>query len=184
MTTLTIHNLETAPGGSKESLQQSLKAFGMLPNLHGVMAGAPAVLEAYKKLHELFMETSFNAEELTVVWQSINVEHDCGYCVPAHTGIAHSMKVDAQIIEALRNETPLADEKLQALRTFTLAVVRLRGHVQQEDLDSFYAAGYTEQQVLEIILGLAQKVMSNYTNHIASTPVDAPFQQFEWKKSG
>ena len=182
MTTLKIHNIETAPEESKPLLEKSQKGFGMIPGLHGVLASAPKVFEAYQTLHELFTQTSFNAEELTVVWQTINVEHACHYCVPAHTGIAKMMKVDDSITEALRNETPLESAKLEALRTMTLIIVRNRGHVSQEELDAFYAAGYGEQQILEIILGLSQKVISNYTNHIANTPVDAPFQGFAWKK--
>jgi alkylhydroperoxidase family enzyme len=182
MTTLKVHDIESAPEGSKPLLENSLKAFGMVPGLHGVLASAPKALEGYQVLHQLFTETSFNNDELTVVWQAINVEHACHYCVPAHTGIANMMKVDEAIIEALRNETPLADEKLEALRTFTLSVVRNRGNVTQEDLDAFYAVGYGEQQVLEIILGLAQKTISNYTNHIAHTPVDDAFKKFEWSK--
>ncbi|TDS16702.1 AhpD family alkylhydroperoxidase [Maribacter caenipelagi] len=182
MTTLKVHDIESAPEGSKPLLENSLKAFGMVPGLHGVLASAPKALEGYQVLHQLFTETSFNNDELTVVWQTINVEHACHYCVPAHTGIANMMKVDEAITEALRNETPLADEKLEALRTFTLSVVRNRGNVTQEDLDAFYAVGYGEQQVLEIILGLAQKTISNYTNHIAHTPVDDAFKKFEWSK--
>jgi alkylhydroperoxidase family enzyme len=182
MTTLKVHNIETAPEESKPLLEKSQKGFGMIPGLHGVLASAPKTFEAYQTLHQLFTETSFNPEELTVVWQSINVEHACHYCVPAHTGIAKMMKVDDTITEALRNETPLENDKLEALRTFTLIVVRNRGHVSQEELDAFYAAGYGEQQVLEIILGISQKVISNYTNHIANTPVDAPFQGFAWSK--
>ncbi|WP_405410277.1 carboxymuconolactone decarboxylase family protein [Maribacter sp. Asnod1-A12] len=182
MTTLKVHDIESAPEGSKGLLENSQKSFGMIPGLHGVLAASPQILEAYQTLHKLFTETSFNNDELTVVWQTINVEHACHYCVPAHTGIAKMMKVDDAITEALRNETPLADEKLEALRTMTLTIVRNRGNVTQEDLDTFYAAGYGEQQVLEIILGLSQKVISNYTNHIAHTPVDAPFQGFAWSK--
>lgn len=182
MTTLKVHDIESSPEGSKPLLENSLKAFGMVPGLHGVLASAPKALEGYQVLHQLFTETSFNNDELTVVWQTINVEHACHYCVPAHTGIANMMKVDEAITEALRNETPLADEKLEALRTFTLSVVRNRGNVTQEDLNAFYAVGYGEQQVLEIILGLAQKTISNYTNHIANTPVDDAFKKFEWSK--
>lgn len=182
MTTLKIHNIESAPEESKVLLEASQKAYGMIPGLHGVLAASPQLLKAYQELHELFTNTSFNADELTVVWQTINVEHGCHYCVPAHTGIAQMMKVDNSITEALRNETPLADAKLEALRTMTLSVVRNRGNVSQEDLDAFYAAGYGETQVLEIILGLSQKVISNYTNHIANTPVDAAFEKFAWKK--
>ncbi|MFB9055691.1 carboxymuconolactone decarboxylase family protein [Mariniflexile ostreae] len=182
MTSLKVHNIETAPKGSKALLEQSQKENGMIPGLHGVLAGAPGILEAYQTLHKLFTESSFDKDELTVVWQTINVEHACHYCVPAHTGIAKMMKVDDTITEALRNETPLENPKLEALRTMTLTIVRNRGHVPPKDLERFYAAGYSERQVLEIILGLSQKIISNYTNHIANTPIDAPFQKFEWKK--
>ncbi|MBC5840541.1 carboxymuconolactone decarboxylase family protein [Flavobacterium sp. F-380] len=182
MTTLKVHTIESAPEASKPLLEASQKAYGMIPGLHGVLAAAPSILEGYQKLHELFVNTSFNEEELTVVWQAINVEHACHYCVPAHTGIAHMMKVDNEIIESLRNETPLTNPKLESLRTFTISMVRNRGNVSQEELQAFYTAGYGEQQVLEIILGLSQKVISNYTNHIANTPVDAAFQKFAWSK--
>ena len=182
MTTLKIHNIESAPEASKALLENSQKAYGMIPGLHGVLAGAPKILEAYQALHQLFVDSSFNEEELTVVWQTINVEHECHYCVPAHTGIAKMMKVDDAITEALRNETPLESSKLEALRTMTLTIVRNRGHVTQDDLDAFYAAGYGEAQVLEIILGLSQKTISNYVNHIANTPVDAGFKKFAWSK--
>ncbi|MBD3863852.1 carboxymuconolactone decarboxylase family protein [Olleya marilimosa] len=182
MTTLKIHDIKTAPEGSKALLENSQKAYGMIPGLHGVLAASPELLKAYQELHQLFTETSFNNDELTVVWQTINVEHGCHYCVPAHTGIAKMMKVDDAIIDALRNQTPLADAKLEALRTLTLSITRNRGNVSQADLEAFYTAGYGEQQVLEIILGLSQKVISNYTNHIANTPVDEAFQKFAWKK--
>ncbi|WP_420571549.1 carboxymuconolactone decarboxylase family protein [Kordia sp.] len=181
MSTLKIHNIETAPIGSKASLEQSVKAYGMLPGLHGVLASSPKTLEAYKTIHELFTQTSFNAEELTVVWQSINVEHGCHYCVPAHTGIAHTMKVDPNLTEALRNEENMPTEKLQVLKDTTLSIVRNRGKITDSEIERFYAVGYGEQQILEIILGLAQKTISNYTNHIANTPVDAAFQKFAWK---
>ncbi|WP_022952504.1 carboxymuconolactone decarboxylase family protein [Leucothrix mucor] len=182
MTTFTIHDLETTPAESKPFLEKSFKAYGMIPGLHGVMASAPGLLEGYQVLHELFANSSFDAEELTVVWQTINVEHECHYCVPAHTGIAHSMKVDPALTEALRNSEPMPTEKLQALHDTTLAMVRSRGNLTQEEIKAFYAAGYGERQLLEIILGLSQKVMSNYVNHIAETPVDDAFKQFAWAK--
>lgn len=178
MSDFTLHTNETAPDAAKPLLEKSVKAFGMLPNLHAVMAESPQLLDSYQQAHELFQQTSFNAEELTVVWQAINIEHDCHYCVLHHTGIAHSMKVDQDIIDALRNKTPLADEKLEVLRDTTLAMVRQRGVLSDEDVNKFYAVGYGKKQLLEIVLGLSQKVMSNFTNHLADTPVDAPFKQF------
>lgn len=182
MTDFPSHDLETAPEASKPFLEKSLKAFGRLPGLHKVMSESPQMLEGYQVLHKLFTETDFDADELTVVWQTINVEHACHYCVPAHTGIAKMMKVDDAISTALRDETPLPTPKLEALRTFTLAMLRDRGNVTDDDMTAFFAAGYDHRAVLNVILALAQKVMSNYTNHVAQTPVDAPMQQFAWEK--
>ncbi|SDY40424.1 carboxymuconolactone decarboxylase family protein [Hymenobacter psychrophilus] len=176
-----IHTLETAPEQSKPLLEKSLKEYGMIPGLHGALAEAPGLLEAYQMLHKLFTESSFDKDELTVVWQTINVEHNCHYCVPAHTGIAHMMQVDPAITEALRNRTALPTEKLQVLHDTTLSMVRNRGQVSSAELEAFYAAGYTKRQVLEIVLGLSQKVISNYTNHLVETPVDAAFQKFAWE---
>ena len=178
-----LHDESSAPEGSDTLLADSKKGFGMVPNLHAVMAEAPGLLEGYKKVHELFANSSFDAEELTVIWQAINVYHECHYCVPAHTAIAKSMKVSDDITEALRNETPLSDARLETLREFTLSVVRDRGAVNEEAVQAFLDAGFTKRQILEVILGVSQKVMSNYTNHLAKTPVDEPFAKFEWSKA-
>jgi len=182
MSNLKIHSIESAPEGSKKSLEASVKAFGMLPNLHGVLAESPETLEGYKTLHKLFGETSFNAEELTVVWQTINVYNNCHYCVPAHTGIAHMMKVDATITEALRSGTSLPSNKLQVLHETTLALTENRGYLTDKQKETFFTVGYSNKQLLEIVLGIAQKTISNYTNHLAETPVDEPFKKFTWSK--
>ncbi|MGB0134047.1 carboxymuconolactone decarboxylase family protein [Dokdonella sp.] len=182
MSTFTLHDLNSAPEAAKPLLEESQNAFGMIPGLHAVMAEAPVLLEGYRVLHGLFLDSSFNADEKTVVWQTINVEHACHYCVPAHTGIAKSMKVSDDVSNALRDETPLPTAKLEALRNFTLAMLRQRGELEENQLQEFLAAGYTRQNVLEVILGLSQKVMSNYTNHLAKTPVDEPFKRYAWEK--
>ncbi|MEH6464113.1 MAG: carboxymuconolactone decarboxylase family protein [Shewanella psychromarinicola] len=180
MNAFTIHTVDTAPEDSKAMLDDTKKQTGMIPNLFGVLAESPSTLKAYRQLHQAFLDTSFNPEELTVVWQTINVENECTYCVPAHTGIAHSMKVDPALTEALRNKAAMPNAKLQALQDATLSIVRNRGNISEAELAAFYAAGYAQQQVLEIILGLSQKVISNYTNHVAKTPVDEVFKKFAW----
>ncbi|MEM9044974.1 MAG: carboxymuconolactone decarboxylase family protein [Pseudomonadota bacterium] len=184
MTDFPSHDLETAPEASKPLLENSQKAFGRLPGLHKVMAESPQALEGYQVLHKLFTETEFDADEMTVVWQTINVEHECHYCVPAHTGIAMRMKVSTEIINALRDETPLPSAKLEALRTFTLQMLRERGNVSEAQMQTFFDAGYSHRAVLDIILGLSQKVMSNYINHVAETPLDEPVKPLAWKRAG
>jgi len=180
--TFPSHDLETAPEASKPLLEKSQKAFGRLPGLHKVLAESPQAYEGYQVLHKLFTETNFDAEELTVVWQAINVENECHYCVPAHTGIAKGMKVSQEISDALRDETALPTPKLEALRTFTVQMVRERGNVTDAQMQAFFDAGYGHRAVLDVILGMAQKTMSNYVNHVAQTPVDEVFKPLAWER--
>lgn len=181
MSHFTIHNLDSVPEQSKATLEKVSKQYGMIPNLLGVLAEAPGALNAYLQLHQLFSQSSFDAEELTVVWQTINVEHACTYCVPAHTGIAHAMKVDSALNDALRNKEAMPNEKLQVLHETTLIMVRERGHLSEQQKQRFFAAGYNQRHLLEIVLGLSQKVISNYTNHLAETPVDKVYEKFAWQ---
>jgi alkylhydroperoxidase family enzyme len=86
--------------------------------------------------------------------------------------------VSEQIDNALREKADLPSSKLNALRSFTLAVIRNRGKVEKE-ISDFIQAGYNNQHALEVILFVSQKVMSNYINHFANTPVDEAFKAFE-----
>jgi len=182
MTEFTIHDETTAPEESKALLEKAKKQVGFIPNLHAVMGEAPGLLQGYRTINDLFVKSSLTREEITVVWQAVNVEHNCHYCVPAHTAVAKGMKIDDSITESLRNETPLANPKLEALRNFTLNVSRNRGVVDDADVQNFLNAGFTKRQILEVILGISMKVMSNYTNHLANTPLDAAFAHFAWEK--
>ena len=183
MTEFVKHTIETAPEASKPLLEASLKSNGRIPGLHSVLADAPGLMATYNFAHQQFLATSLTDEEKTVVWQTANVEQNCQYCVPAHTGIAKMMKIDDAITEALRNETPLPTAKLEALRDFTLLVIRNRGFVDDADTEAFLAAGFTTTNILEVILGVAQKLISNYTNHLARTPVDPVFEKYAWERA-
>ena len=92
------------------------------------------------------------------------------------------MKVDPALTEALRDQKPMPTAKLQALQDMTLNIVRNRGNVDDAAVAKFFEAGYAQRQILDIILGLSQKVISNYVNHIAKTPLDTPFQKLAWQK--
>ncbi|MGJ8547105.1 MAG: carboxymuconolactone decarboxylase family protein [Sulfitobacter sp.] len=184
MVEFTRYTKDDAPEASKPLLDKSEAAFGRIPGLHATMAEASGLLEGYQVLHQLFVDSSFDNDEKTVVWQAINVENECHYCVPAHTGIAKMMKVDDAITDALRDETPLPNAKLEALRDFTLSVVRDKGFVDDAKVQAFLDAGFTKRNILEVILGYSQKIMSNYTNHLAKTPVDQVFEKFAWSKAG
>jgi alkylhydroperoxidase family enzyme len=90
--------------------------------------------------------------------------------------------VDAGIIDGLRSGAQLDDARLEALREFTVAVVRQRGLLDDAQVAAFLGAGFSRRHILDILVGVAQKTMSNYVNHFADTPVDPPFEQFAWTK--
>jgi uncharacterized peroxidase-related enzyme len=180
MTQFTLHDVNSAPEGSKPVLEASQKAWQFVPNLHRVLAEAPAALEGYATLFAIFDKSSFTPAERQVVYLTSNFENECHYCMAGHTVLAKMAHVPEQAIKALREGTPIADEKLEALRRFTAKIVTQRGWVADADVEAFLAAGYSKQNVLEVILGVAVKVISNYTNHIARTPTDAFMKDTLW----
>jgi len=177
-----IHTPESAPEGSRELLVHTRESFGMIPNLEGVMASAPSLLKCYVSMWDEFENTSLTPVERQVVYQTINFENTCNYCVPWHTLLSIKAGMDAEAIEALRLGEPLSDPKLEALRLFTKEVVVQRGKISRGSLAALLVAGYTQQTALEVVMGIAVKTMSNYTNSIAGTPLDTAVRKMLWKK--
>ena len=200
MTDFAVHTIETA-GDSKPLLEESKKAYGFVPNLHAVMAESPALLEAYRTVAEVFdNKTDLSPTERQVIAMTNNRLNGCTYCMAAHTTISQMSKVPDDVIEALRNGTsimqglnvdedvitslregtPIADPKLEALRVYAEKVNLSRGWPDESDIEALLAAGYTKQTVFDVIVGTAFKVLSNYTNHVAQTPLDKAFAKNQW----
>jgi len=119
-----------------------------------------------------------------VVALAVSAANGCTYCMAAHSTIARKIVgAPDEVVDALRSARSISDPKLQALRVFAEAVVRERGHVQGAPLESFFAAGYQRQQVLEVLLGVAMKTLSNYANHVLDTPVDVAFNSESWSSA-
>jgi len=175
MSEFTLHTLDTAPQASRKLLQNAEKQMGFIPNLFSVMAESPAVLESYQTLTRLFAKTAFTLTEQQLVLLSISRFRNCSYCLAAHGTIAKMQKIPAEITHAVYYNHALTDTKLEALRTFTRAVLTADGWVDQKTLQAFYKAGYQQQHVLEVILGISFKTLSNYINHINDTPIDTEF---------
>lgn len=171
---------------AKEVLDHVTQQIGMVPNLYAFMANAPGLLQTYIHGQELFRKNSgFTPPEQEVVLLSISFENGCEYCMAAHSVIADTQsKVPPQVTDALRNGTEIPDARLRALSEFTRTMVTNRGRPSQDDVATFLRAGYTNEQVLQVILAIGIKTLSNYTNHVCHTPLDAPFASRVWTKPG
>jgi uncharacterized peroxidase-related enzyme len=179
---LSIEKSEPLARTTLEAVRQKL---GMVPNIYAYMANAPGLLETYRVGYEEFRQGSgFTPVEQEVVFLSISHENGCEYCMAAHSFLADvQSKVPAEQTEALREGRDIPDARLQALSRFTRVLVQKRGRPSKAELDEFRGAGYTDAQVLQIILALGVKTLSNYTNHVCGTPVDSAFVKRAWTKS-
>lgn len=180
--TLEPKTIESAAPAAKEILLNTKKELNMIPNMYTNMANAPALLSTYSHGYRLFRkEGGFTPAEQEVIFLIISYENQCDYCMAAHSVVADMFsKVPPVVTEAIRSGGPIPDQKLQALSDFTGIMVNKRGRPSPNDVNSFLQAGYKEEQILYIILAISVKTISNYSNHIFHTPVDAMFKAREW----
>ena len=179
-----LHDETTAPEASRSLLRDAGEASGHASNAERVMAESPELLEGFGLLYALYDKTTLSPIERNVVTQTANFENTCEYCVPWHTKACRAAGMSEPDVQALRNDTPLSTPRLEALRRFTRSMILNRGKISAGEREAFFAAGYTERNSLEVVLGLAMKTMTNYTNSIAGTPLDAKVQSLAWKKPG
>jgi uncharacterized peroxidase-related enzyme len=180
----TLLDSSTAPVGSAEQLNGVKKAWGFVPNLHRVLAGSPAALEAYNTLWGIAEKTSFTPQQRNIAYLAIIYENECTYCMAGHTNLSRMAKVEPDVITAVREGRPIADTKLEALRKFAAKITRQRGVVAEADVSAFKAAGYDNRAVLDLLVLAATKLISNYTNHLAQTPNDEFMKGAEWTAPG
>lgn len=180
MTIFHTHTIESAPEQSRGFLSAAKANYGFVPNLFANMAESPALLEGYLALTQIFNKTGLSETEKQIIMMTANRLHRCDYCMAAHTTIAKAA-VPADVINALRDNTPIADNKLETLRQFTIQVVTSRGWPTSAEVAAFIAVGYSQQTVFDVILGTSLKIMSNYTTSVAHTELDEVFKADIWQ---
>ncbi len=174
------YNATDAPRGSAEILKGAEQKMGFTPNLYAVMAESPALLKGYTELDDIFATSSLTPVERQIILLTVSRFHECHYCVAAHSTLAKSFNIDENNLSALREGRPLHNGKQEALRRFTETLVENRGWLRDDDLQDFLDAGYNRTNVMEVILGIALKTMSNYTNHVVDTDLDKAFAAQRW----
>lgn len=181
-TSLPLRSINDADPAVSTPLKEAQAKMGMVPNMYGAMVNLPALLDTYNHGYASFRAAAgFTPVEQEVVLLAISRFNGCHYCVAAHSFVADMMsKVPAAVTDAIRDGHPIADAKLEALREFAHVMTETRGNPTPQQAEAFLAAGYTEQHILGIILAISAKVISNYTNHIFHTELDAGFAARAW----
>lgn len=181
MTRLPILTATTAPEAAKERVQNAEKANGFLPNLIGLLANAPAALETYQTVSAINARSGLTLAEREAVQITAAATHGCGFCVAGHTAVAYK-KADLNdaVVNALRDGTHGPDARLNAVADFTRAVIRSRGRVDDAELKSFRAAGFSDANALDVVLGVSLATLCNFANNLGQPDLNPQLQPYAW----
>jgi AhpD family alkylhydroperoxidase len=174
------HTIESAPTAARRSMEAVLKHQGYLPAAVARLAGSPQLLNGFLQISGLFETTTLEPIAREVLIMTIATRNGCHLCVAMHSAKLTSLGADPNLIAALREQRPLDDAPLEAIRLFTLDVLATSGAVTPDTLRSFLEHGYTEQNALEVVLGIGTYTMSTLANRMTGAPVDEALQPFAW----
>ena len=177
---------DTATGAAKEIIDGTKKSLGFVPNMYRTMANSDGYLSTYTHGYTAFRQGSgFTPIEQEIVFLVISRENGCDYCSAAHSMIADKVaKFDADTLDGVRSGAVLGDEKLQALAWLTARIFQSRWLITKAEADAFLAVGYEERQIMEIVLAVSVKTLSNYSNHIFHTELDDAFKPYAVQEDG
>ncbi len=180
MTNIKLHDADTAPDGAGAVLSAVEQQLGFTPNLFRALANSPKTLSGFVALLEAYGGTSLKPAEREIVQLSASMENECSYCIAGHSAFAISVGVGQDTVSAIRHNGPIPDMRARALVDFSALLIRQRGRVSASDCANFLAAGFTQEQMLEVVLGIAIKTISNYAYGLFEFPLDAEFQSHAW----
>jgi len=148
------------------------KGLGMVPNLYATFAHSTNALSSYVTLQS--MKSSLSNKEKEVVNLVVSQINECIYCLSAHTAIGKMNGFsDEQILE-IRKGTASFDSKLDALAKFTASAVENRGRATEESKEAFFGAGYNEANMIDVIIVVGDKIISNYIHNLTVFEIDFP----------
>ena len=174
------HTVESAPEAARRTMTATEKKLGHLPSAVARLAEAPLLLDGFLKLSAMFETTSLDPLARETVVMTMATRNRCHVCVAMHTAKLRQLDADPALVTALREEKPLPDARLAALRDYTLTVLATAGEVPAEDLAAFLAAGFTKRQALEVVLGIGAYTMSTLANRLTRARLDEPMAPFAW----
>jgi len=174
------HTIETAPAASRRLMEATARPRGYVPAAVARLATSPHLLEGFLKLSALFEATTLDPLARETVILTMATRNRCHICVAMHTAKLLQLDAPADLVEALRASQPLPEPRLEAIRTFTLAVLASAGAVEDEALQAFLAYGYTRQNALEVVLGIGTYTMSTLANRLTGAPPDPALEPHAW----
>jgi alkylhydroperoxidase family enzyme len=176
-----IHTIASAPEGSKPALEQLKKAFGVLPNLPAVIANSPKLINSLVGMFGQVHSPGLSEAENQIVLLTDAVTNSSTYAVAFHTTLALQQGISAEETTAIRERRVPANKRFAALSNLAKALIEKRGHLSEQELESFIGAGFTKEQVLEVIAIVTASTITNYSGTIMNPPLEDSFRQHAWQ---
>lgn len=149
-----------------------LNAFGKVPNLYATFALNETALGDYLTLQN--RKSTLSAKEREIINLVVSQVNDCQYCVPAHTAVAKMYGFSEEEILEIRKAHISFSNKFNALAEFVKETAVTRGRPSQKTADTLFEAGYTKANVVDIMMVIGDKIISNYLHNFTQIPVDWP----------
>jgi len=159
-------------GTTNQSIFDKLnKALGFVPNLYATIAYSENGLERYLAYQNA--KTTLSNKEKEAVNLIVSQVNGCIYCLSAHTVIGTMNGFTNEQILEIRNGKA-ADSKLNALVALAADITKNRGRASEANVDAFFEAGYTKENLVDLILQVSDKTAMNYLHNLTKVPVDFP----------
>ena len=181
MTTYQIHTVASAPEKSKPALEQLQQVFGVLPNIAAVIGNSPKLVNSLVGVFQQVHSSSLTEPEIQIVLLTDAVVNSSQYAVAFHTALAGQQGVSREETDAIRDGHAPRDRRFAALSTLAKALIEKRGHLSEQERGAFLDAGFTSEQIMEVIAIVAASTITNYAGTIANPPLEERFQQFAWR---
>ena len=176
-----VHTIETAPEKSKPALEGLKNALGFIPNTAATMAGSPTLINSFVGGFGNFHGSGLNEIEKQTVLLTNAVTYRCVWTTAFHSTLALRAGVSVADVAAIREGRAPQDPRLAALSRLAKQLIEKKGHAAESAIDHFVAAGYSPQQVLDVIAGVALSTMAAFTANIADPPLEERFAPQAWK---
>ncbi|MFF0740812.1 carboxymuconolactone decarboxylase family protein [Streptomyces sp. NPDC004111] len=160
------HTVDSAPAASRRAMEGVVQNFGFLPPLVAKQAASPELLNGFLRLSALFESVTMEPVAREVLIMTVAARNECGFCVRMHAGKLEKLGAPAALVTALAEQRPLAEPEWEAVRVFTHAVMDTAGDVRADQLEAFYAHGYTPRNALEVVLGIGTYTLSTFANRL------------------
>mgnify|MGYP001554867981 FL=1 len=175
-----VHTIESAPAQSKPVLQQLQQTFGLIPNIAATMAASPVLINGFIGLFERVHASSLTEPQIQTLLLTNAVTNASEWAVAFHTALALQQGVHSADVDAIRHASLPDDAGLAALSMLARTLIEKRGRLAEPDQRRFLDAGFSAEQILEVIAVVAASTITNYAGNVTRPTLEAPFEEFVW----